>query len=97
MLLNEMIRAGRWLFSWRSYIPLLLVALVIPELIWFEYLFGSQTFDEVKDIVCLNVSLTGLALPWFLHYRPSKSRGYPGDLNLRLSAVPGGIGVGGEF
>jgi len=42
-------------------------------------------------------TLTGLALPWFLHYRPAEYRGYPGSLSLRVMPTPGGVGVGGDF
>jgi len=42
-------------------------------------------------------TLTGLTVPWFLHYRPSRSRGFPADLSLRVSPLPGGLSVGGDF
>jgi membrane-associated phospholipid phosphatase len=42
-------------------------------------------------------TLTGLAVPWFLHYKPSESRGYPPAFTLRVLPAPGGLSVGGDF
>ncbi|HVJ15473.1 MAG TPA: phosphatase PAP2 family protein [Polyangiaceae bacterium] len=42
-------------------------------------------------------TLTGLAVPWLLHYRPAERRGWTASLALRVVPLPGGVSVGGEF
>jgi membrane-associated phospholipid phosphatase len=43
-------------------------------------------------------TLTGLSLPWLLHYRHgSEPRPQPSELRLHVVPLPGGLGVGGSF
>lgn len=55
-------KIGNWLFRWRSYLPLLLLAIVIPAMRGFSYPFGSHAYDRAWEMLCLAVSLLGLAL-----------------------------------
>jgi len=56
-------REGEWLFRWRSYIPLLPLALVIAvALTSFEYPFGSEALDRVWEFSCLFISLFGVLI-----------------------------------
>jgi len=57
-----MVRAGNWLSRWRSYLPLLVLALVIGSLTSFEYPRGSHTRDRAWELFCFSVSLLGLAV-----------------------------------
>jgi membrane-associated phospholipid phosphatase len=41
-------------------------------------------------------TLTGLTLPWFLHYRPAEER-YARSLSLRVMPTVGGVSIGGDF
>lgn len=54
---EEFIHAGNWLFRWRSYLPLLLLAL---------FIFGTDVIRSPRsqfwEICCLGVSLVGLAI-----------------------------------
>ncbi|MDR1290829.1 MAG: hypothetical protein LBK06_06475 [Planctomycetaceae bacterium] len=43
MLCNEMQSQGRWLFRWRSYLPMLFSILFIPAFWNFQYPLGSRT------------------------------------------------------
>jgi|SRR5690625_3010979 len=52
--------AGQWLFRWRSYLPLALLAVVIPAMHGFSYPDGSQDYDRLWEVFCLFVSCIGL-------------------------------------
>ncbi|MBN1591730.1 MAG: DUF1295 domain-containing protein [Candidatus Coatesbacteria bacterium] len=59
---DELERSGNWLFRWRSYLPLLLIGIVVYSLKDYEYLGGSHRIDSVWEIICLSVSCIGLAI-----------------------------------
>lgn len=59
---DELENAGTWLFRWRSYLPLLLVPIVMLGLRGFSYPNGSHTLDVAWEMFCLGVGLFGLAL-----------------------------------
>jgi protein-S-isoprenylcysteine O-methyltransferase Ste14 len=62
-LIDEMGMQGAWLFRWRSYIPVALLALMLPpSLLGLHWPFGSHRFHNVWELVCLAVSLLGLAI-----------------------------------
>ncbi|HOD50356.1 MAG TPA: isoprenylcysteine carboxylmethyltransferase family protein [Candidatus Hydrogenedentes bacterium] len=61
-LMEEMESSGKWLFRWRSYLPLILVALFLAGLQYFSYPFGSHMLDVAWEMVCLAVSLAGLGI-----------------------------------
>ncbi|MBI4525222.1 MAG: hypothetical protein HY695_15570 [Deltaproteobacteria bacterium] len=59
-LLEEFEESGNWLFRWRSYLPLVLGVLIFSGLSYFKYPFGSHRLDELWEVVCLCVSVSGL-------------------------------------
>jgi len=61
-LIEEMEATGRWLFRWRSYLPFVTIALLFVALNHFTYPFGSHRWDQAWELLCLVVSLAGLAL-----------------------------------
>ena len=62
MLTSEFEHSGEFLFRWRSYVPLLLVAGGVAALANFQYPFGSHTYDSLWDFLCYGISLSGLVL-----------------------------------
>jgi protein-S-isoprenylcysteine O-methyltransferase Ste14 len=61
-LLEEFESFGNWLFRWRSYLPLILAALVLSGVAYFEYPLGSHLLDQLWELICLAVSLLGLVV-----------------------------------
>ena len=61
-LIEQMEATGRWLFRWPSYLPFVTIVLLFVGLYHFTYPFGSHWWDGAWELVCLVVSLTGLAL-----------------------------------
>jgi protein-S-isoprenylcysteine O-methyltransferase Ste14 len=60
-LIDEMGMQGSWLFRWRSYVPLMLLALLLPpSLLGLHWPFGSYQFHKIWELVCLLVSFSGL-------------------------------------
>jgi protein-S-isoprenylcysteine O-methyltransferase Ste14 len=62
MLSKQMARSGSWLFKWRSYLPLIVVAVIIPGLLNFSYPLNSHGWDLAYEMICLFISLFGLAI-----------------------------------
>jgi protein-S-isoprenylcysteine O-methyltransferase Ste14 len=61
--LNEQFeRDGRWLFRWRSYLPLLMIALFILAFHELKYSEYSYSLDQSWEVFCLAVSLFGLLI-----------------------------------
>ncbi len=61
-LLEQFQREGQWLFRWRSYLPLLFLAVILAGLPNFHYPFGSHRWDQVWDGICLGVAALGVAV-----------------------------------
>ena len=57
--------AGNWLFRWRSYLPLVFIAVSLFALCDYEYLAHSQRLDKLWGGFCLLVSFFGLAIRAF--------------------------------
>ena len=58
-------KSGGWLFRYRSFLPLLAAPLFIAGLRSFEYIDHSHFKTELWGMVCLFVSLLGLAVRFF--------------------------------
>lgn len=59
---HEFETSGRWLFLWRSYLPLLLVPLFVYPMAHFSYFGGNHAWDIGWDVACVLISLSGLAV-----------------------------------
>lgn len=59
---EEFERVGNWLFRWRSYLPLILIGLFLLALRHFYYLSGNYIVSRSWEIMCLFISLSGLAV-----------------------------------
>jgi protein-S-isoprenylcysteine O-methyltransferase Ste14 len=62
MLHKEMPALGRWLFRWRSYLPIFLLVFIIPAFWNFQYLRSSHFADLVWEGFCFLVGFTGLSI-----------------------------------
>jgi len=56
---------GNWLFKWRSYLPLLLIILLIPGMMDFTLPSGSRIMHTNWVIFCLFISFVGLLVRAF--------------------------------
>ena len=56
---EDSVKAGNWLFWWRSYLTLLFVTFLIPGLWEFGYPKDSHTYDLIWEMICLSVSFFG--------------------------------------
>jgi protein-S-isoprenylcysteine O-methyltransferase Ste14 len=59
---EELERTGNWLFRWRSYLPLALVLPTLAAMHHPDYLAQDRSGQDVWALVCLAVSLGGLAI-----------------------------------
>ncbi|HHS12935.1 MAG TPA: hypothetical protein ENN03_04100 [bacterium] len=55
-------KQGKWLFRWRSYLPVLLLILILPSLPCHQSSFGSSALDLVWDLFCVAVGVAGLII-----------------------------------
>lgn len=75
-LLDEMMDRGEGLFRWRSYLPLLTVALFALAMPDYRYPWGSRRLDLGWELLCLAISLFGIALRMLtVGYKPSGTSG----------------------
>jgi len=62
-LVDEMSSQGSWLFRWRSFVPLVLLGIMLPpSLAHMRMPFGSHEFHRIWEFTCLGISLLGLAI-----------------------------------
>lgn len=63
MFLSEQLEAtGLWLFRWRSYLPVLLLALVVGSLMVYRPALDAGRFDHAWEILCLGIGFLGLGV-----------------------------------
>jgi protein-S-isoprenylcysteine O-methyltransferase Ste14 len=62
MLKHQMIDAGRWLFRWRSILPLALLPAAAAAMAQFTFIGGSHAVEHAYGGVCLAVSLLGQSM-----------------------------------
>jgi protein-S-isoprenylcysteine O-methyltransferase Ste14 len=73
---HEPIKTGIWLFRWRSYLPFILVVVVLPAFHDFSYPFGSQIYQLIWELLCLSISLFGLSIrAYTIGYTPKGTSG----------------------
>jgi len=61
-IIDEFIRTGRWLFRWRSFLPLLAISIFLIALKKFTYPEGSHTLDILWEMLCFSISFLGLGI-----------------------------------
>lgn len=59
-LAEEFQRQGGWLFRWRSFLPLVFLALLPAAMHHARFPFGSFSMHEVWEEICLGISFLGL-------------------------------------
>jgi protein-S-isoprenylcysteine O-methyltransferase Ste14 len=59
---EEFRKSGEWLFRWRSYLPLLLIALFLLAAAGFRHPYGNRPLGGFWEIFCLAVSFAGLGV-----------------------------------
>ena len=77
-LLEEFERSGNWLFRWRSYLPLAVLALFLACMPYYEHLGATEneSLDHLWEVFCLCVSFFGLGIRVFtIGYTPSGTSG----------------------
>ena len=73
---EEFEKNGNWLFRWRSYLPFLMVGILVLSLRKFSYLAKSEIMDELWEAFCLCVSFFGLGIRIFtVGYTPKGTSG----------------------
>lgn len=61
-MIEELEVSGNRLFRWRSYLPLLLVILIIEAFHYFSYPFNSELLDNLWEVACILIGLAGLTI-----------------------------------
>ena len=83
MLKDDMERHGQWLFRWRSYLPLVLLPIVVLVFLqsrWMMELLGVRV-EEAWDYLCLTIAIGGLLLRAFIvGYVPAGTSGRSTDV-----------------
>lgn len=59
---SEFVRQGNWLFRWRSYLPLIVLAPLGIGVATMKWPFGSYRIHEYWEFISLMVSLLGVAV-----------------------------------
>jgi protein-S-isoprenylcysteine O-methyltransferase Ste14 len=77
MLLQEQLsRNGAWLFRWRSYLPLVFIAVMIPAFQEFRYPFDSHAYHRIWEMFCFAITLVGLLIRCYtIGYVPKGTSG----------------------
>ena len=75
-LVREFESCGNWLFRFRSYLPLLLLILIVPLIPYHQDLAGSARYDLYWELACLAVSFFGLGIRIFtIGFTPANTSG----------------------
>jgi protein-S-isoprenylcysteine O-methyltransferase Ste14 len=73
---EEFESTGNWLFKWRSYLPLVFIAVSLFALRDYGYLAHNRRLDELWGAFCLLVSFFGLAIrAWTVGHTPKGTSG----------------------
>jgi protein-S-isoprenylcysteine O-methyltransferase Ste14 len=69
-------KVGNWLFRWRSYLPFVFAPIVLLALRNFAFPYGSHRLDQLWEVFCLIIALSGLAIRIFtVAYVPEGTSG----------------------
>ena len=73
---EEFKKQGNWLFSWRSYLPLIMIIIVLLGMGYFEYPGHSEKYDDIWEIICMFISFSGVGIRFFtVGYTPEGTSG----------------------
>lgn len=73
---EELTKQGQWLFRWRSYLPLAMIAIILLGMSHFEYPGHSERYEDIWEIICLFISFSGIGLRFFtVGYTPEGTSG----------------------
>ncbi len=73
---EELRKQGNWLFRWRSYLPLIMIVIVLFGMSYFEYPGHSEKLDDIWEIICLFISFSGVGIRFFtVGYTPEGTSG----------------------
>ena len=73
---EEFVKTGNWLFRWRSYLPLLMIGMLLIAVREFEHLGQSEILDDFWEMFCLTVSFFGLGIRIYtIGHRPKGTSG----------------------
>ena len=61
-MIEELEASGRWLFRWRSYLPLVMLVLIFASLRHFSYPYNSEILDQIWELFCLFIGFLGLLI-----------------------------------
>ena len=64
-LIKEFEKTGNWLFRWRSYLPVVLLAVPLLAMDRYEYFENNEELNNLWQWVCLGVSAWGLLIRIF--------------------------------
>jgi protein-S-isoprenylcysteine O-methyltransferase Ste14 len=59
---KEFEKTGIWLFRWRSYLPLVMIGMVVLVMPDYNYIYDNHHLDRLWELLCLTVSLFGLGI-----------------------------------
>ena len=62
LLREEFSKTGNFLFRWRSYLPLLMIVIILLTMPYFEYPGHSEKLDDLWEIFCMIISCLGLGI-----------------------------------
>ena len=73
---EEFKKQGNWLFRWRSYLPLIMIIIVLLGMGYFEYPGHSEKYDDIWEITCIFISFSGVGIRFFtVGYTPKGTSG----------------------
>jgi protein-S-isoprenylcysteine O-methyltransferase Ste14 len=76
LLREEFSKTGDFLFRWRSYLPLLMIVIILLTMPYFQYPGHSEKLDDVWEILCMFISCLGIGVRVFtIGYAPKGTSG----------------------
>jgi protein-S-isoprenylcysteine O-methyltransferase Ste14 len=73
---EELELSGAWLFRWRSYLPLVMMAFVLMPMADYQYPWKSEALDIALEVFCFSVCFLGLGIrAYTIGYTPAGTSG----------------------